>query len=293
MKGNAARRSRKSSSNGVRQPQSGRFEALLQWLGWPSDVRGSGNESPSLPRYDDFRLSYQQFIAAACIGCAIAFLAAYLVYHSFVLSMLLAVTGLCAPRMYRAAQLQRRRDRLKLQFKEALYSLASSLAAGRSVENAFIAAIEDLKLMYPDPRTELLQEFIIVRHRLDHAEPLEHALRQFAERARIDDISGFADVFAACKRSGGDLVEVMKRSSQSIGEKLEVEQEIAVMVAQKRFEARIMMAVPFVFLAFLSFAAPDYMAPLYSGAGYLLLTAGLAVLLLCFWFIQKIMSIQV
>ncbi|MFF2094282.1 type II secretion system F family protein [Paenibacillus sp. NPDC058174] len=273
-----------------RTGQSTRVKAGLAWMGYSNAAGGIGT---ALQDYDEYRLTIRQFVVSAAAGWCIVFAAIYLIYHSIFISIVLGCIGCCAPRLYKASLLRRRKERLKLQFKEALYSLTSSLAAGRSVENAFVATIDDLKLLYPDPRTELLREFMIVKHRLDHSEPLEHALRQFAERAHIDDITQFAEVFAVCKRSGGDLVEVMKRTSQTIGEKLEVQQEIAVMVAQKRFEARIMMVVPFAFLGFLSAAAPDYMAPLYGGAGYVLLTAGMAVLGLCFWFIHKMMDIRV
>ncbi|MNG18383.1 hypothetical protein D3C84_1024460 [compost metagenome] len=49
------------------------------------------------------------------------------------------------------------------------------------------------------------------------------------------------------------------------------------MLAQKRFESRILIAIPYVFMAALNAAAPDYMEPLYDGAGgYVLLTLLLA-----------------
>ena len=64
------------------------------------------------------------------------------------------------------------------------------------------------------------------------------------------------------------------------------------MVAQKRYESRIMMAVPFIFLAFLSMTAPDYMAPLYQGVGYVLLTVSLLLLAVCYWFMIRVMSVQ-
>lgn len=279
-------------------PLAARLRAMLEWCGWDSSFRAgvqrsSPNTVKALQDYNQYRLSYGQFMGSAAAGCLIIFAAIYLVYHSFTVSLLLAIAGLAAPRLYKSSLLIRRKERLQLQFKEALYSLASSLAAGRSVENAFLAAIDDLKMLYPDQNTELLLEFQIIRHRLDNAEPLEQALRSLARRAHLDDITQFADVFAVCKRSGGDLVEVMKRTSQTIGEKLEVKQEISVLLAQKRFEARIMIAVPFAFLGFLSAFAPDYMKPLYGGAGYVLLTIGLAVLAFCFWLIHRIMQIRV
>ncbi|WP_208543847.1 type II secretion system F family protein [Paenibacillus protaetiae] len=265
----------------------------LYWFGEVLEQQTGQDRHRELVDYNQYRLTRRQMAQSLLAGCGIAAAAAYLFYHNVLIALVLSVAGFAAPRLYRQSLLKKRKNRLQLQFKEALYSITSSLAAGRSVENAFVAALQDLKLLYPDPRTELIVEFQVIRNRLDNAEPLEQALQSLAGRAGIDDLKQFADVFAACKRSGGDLIEVMKRTSQTIGEKLDVLQEIAVMVAQKRLEARIMMAVPFVFLGFLGVAAPDYMAPLYSGAGYLLLTLILAFLLFLFWLIGKMMNIRV
>ena len=271
----------------------GRMQKALDWCGWESEAAMANIRAGRLlTNYGQYHLSRKQFIVAAIAGALLIYGAVYLFYHSAILSFLAAALGMIAPRYRRKSLLAQRKERLKLQFKEALFSLTSSLAAGRSLENAFLSTLDDLRLLYPDPRTELLLEFQIVRFRLDNAEPLEYALRNFADRADIDEITQFVDALSACKRSGGDLLEVMKRTSVIIGEKLETEQEIAVMIAQKRFEGRIMMAVPFVFLAFLSLAAPDYMAPLYGGIGYLLLTAALLLLLLCFWLMAKMMNIR-
>lgn len=219
------------------------------------------------------------------------FFAAYLFYHSVGIAIFASLGGLLAPRYRRAAMLERRRNMLKLQFKEALYSLASSLAAGRSLEVAFRTTLEDLRLLYPDASTFILLEFQRICHLLDTGEPLERGLKSLAVRAGIEEMTDFSEAVATCKRSGGDMLVVMRRTSSIIGEKLGVESEIKVLIAQKRFEARIMMAVPFVFMLFLSLAAPDYMKPLYSSPGYVLLTVALLILALCFWTMHRMMSI--
>ncbi|WP_240548325.1 type II secretion system F family protein [Paenibacillus lignilyticus] len=262
------------------------------WLGWTSTAAEVGAGAEELPCYWEYRLSNRQFRMAAIVGGLLVFAAAFLFYRSVIAAFVLSSAGIIAPRIHRRSLLEQRRLRLAIQFKEALYSIASSLAAGRSVENAFVNALEDLRLLYPNPKTEILVEFEILSARMGYGESLEQGLIDFSRRAQIDDISQFTDVFTTCKRSGGDLVEVIRRTSQMIGEKLDVQQEIAVMVAQKRLESRIMMAVPFVFLAFLSLTAPDYMASLYSGIGYVILTAALILLGLCFMLMARIMNIR-
>ncbi|WP_083675997.1 type II secretion system F family protein [Paenibacillus sp. FSL H8-0548] len=288
-------RSAYEASKSYRQnrQQSGPIDRALEWCGWESSITLDNlRAGRQLTNYDHYYLTRKQSTAAALAAAIVIYAAVYLFYHSMFLSLIAALFGIIAPRFRRRSLLLQRKERLKLQFKEALFSLISSLAAGRSIENAFLSTLDDLKLLYPDARTELLIEFQIVRFRLENAEPLEYALRHFANRAGIDEITQFVDALGSCKRSGGDLLEVMKRTSVIIGEKLEIEQEIAVMIAQKKFEGRIMMAVPFVFLAFLSVAAPDYMAPLYGGFGYVLLTAALVLLGFCFWIMIKMMDIR-
>jgi len=247
-----------------------------------------------LTDYRVYTLSKSQRALAVAVGGLVVFAAAYLFYRSWIVALLFAAAGLWAPRLWRDHLAEQRRQRLRLQFKEALASLTSSLAAGRSVENAFRTLADDLQLIYPDPKTDILREFILIRIRLDNGEPLEPVLRNFSERAGIEDVTNFVDVFATGKRTGGDLVEIIRATAQTIGEKLDIQLEIAVMIAQKKFESRIMMVIPFVFLGFLAATAPDYMAPLYaSPMGYVLLTVCLAVLALCYWFMIRLMAIRI
>ena len=87
-------------------------------------------------------------------------------------------------------------------------------------------------------------------------------------------------------------MEVVRRTSQLIAEKLEVELEVAVLVSQKKFEARIMMGMPFAFVGVLGFIASDYMRPLHQGVGMVLLTVCLLLLVGCSWWMLRIMDIK-
>ncbi|WP_127570804.1 type II secretion system F family protein [Paenibacillus xylaniclasticus] len=262
------------------------------WLGWNFDFEHDRN-GLRLPDYSEYRLSPHEFMLSLAAGVAGLFIIAYTFYQSLPAAVMLSPAGALLPRYRKAGLLAKRRERLQLQFKEALHSVTSSLAAGRSVDNAFLAAEADLQLLYPGGSADIVLEFAALRHRILNGDTLESGLRMFAERARLDDITQFVDVFQTCKRTGGDLVDVIRRTSQVIGEKLDIGQEISVMLAQKRFESRILTAIPFVFMAALNMAAPDYMKPLYEGAGgYILLTLLLAGFIGCGAAIHKLMQIK-
>jgi len=270
----------------------GRLPNLARIWGRRSDVAGSSKtrDSPA----SAVRLTGRGRVAVAAAGMAAAGLVAGLYYQSVWAGLLFSPLGLCAPSIAERELESRRRRRLREQFKEALHCLVTSLSAGRSVENAFQSVPDELKILYPDPRTPIRAEFERIRIGLVNGQRLEDELRRFASGAGLAEAARLAEVIAVAKRSGGDMAAIIRNSAQLLGEKMEVEREIAVMTAGKRFESRLMMGAPFAFILMLNAMAPDYMAPLYgSAAGYAILTVGLAALAGCAWLIRKIMSIDV
>lgn len=242
--------------------------------------------------YSVYHLNKWQRLWAITQGCTFTFVAIWLMYRQPIAALLASPLGLLYPRQYARMLCKKRRDKLRHQFKEALQALTSLLSAGRSVENAFTSLESDLVLLLEDSRSDLLLELRVITNRLHNGEPLEVGLQNFAKRANLEEVSNFADVITICKRAGGDLVEVVRRTAQLIGEKLEVDMEVSVLIAQKKFEARIMMGMPFAFVGILGFIAADYMQPLYEGMGIVLISVCLTLLLLCCWWMLRIMDIK-
>ncbi len=263
--------------------------------------RGSGNTLPTsategqtgLRDYRVYVLSGGQKLACLLVGGLGLYGVGYVFFHSLLLSFAMMCGACAVPKYWSRYLLRRRREALGLHFKQALYSLSSSLAAGRSVENGFREAIADLRLLYPDGNNDLMVELGIICTRMEYGQPIEEALQDFSRRAAMEDISNFADVFTTCKRSGGDLVEIVRRTSAIISEKLEISQEIGVMIAQKRFEAKAMLAAPVLFLVFMDLSSPDYMEPLHSGVGLIISAFALLLFAGCSWLILKIVNIAV
>jgi len=246
-----------------------------------------------LPNYSVYVLSGFQRLMCIAAGAVLFLGIGYLFYHQWIIAFLLSFGGLLVPRFWRKYMLERRRMALNLHFKQALYSLSSSLSAGRSVENGFREAIQDLRLLDPDAENDLITELSIICARMEYGEPIEDALHDFSRRACMEDITNFADVFTTCRRTGGDLVEVIRRTSSIIGEKLDIQQEIAVLVAQKKFESKALLAAPILMLVFMNLTSGDYMKPMFSGMGMIISTFALLGLIGCLLWIIKMMNIKI
>jgi tight adherence protein B len=218
----------------------------------------------------------------------------FIFYKSLFAAWALALLGFTYPKIRSKQYITKRKQALSLQFKQALYILSSSLGAGKSLENAFRETTKDLLQLYGDENTLIIKELELINRRIENGEQIEIGLREFSQRSHVEDVANFSDVFITCKRTGGDLVEIIRRTSNMIGDKLDIQQEIAVMIAQKKFEAKAMGIMPFGIIAFLGFGSNGYMDPLYGNAkGILLMTVVLLGLLFCYLITQKIMNIKV
>lgn len=104
----------------------------------------------------------------------------------------------------------------------------------------------------------------------------------------------FAQVFAAAKRNGGNLTEVIERSASIIEEKVETEKEIQILVSARKLEQRIMNVVPFGILLYISVTSKGFFDVLYHNpAGIIIMTVCLAVYVAAVLLSGKIVNIEV
>lgn len=181
----------------------------------------------------------------------------------------------------------------QIQFKEALQALSSSLNVGYSMENAVKEARRDLSLLY-SPNERIMRELSLIVHQLNMNITAEQAFAEFANRVSQEDAVNFATVIVTAKRSGGDLLMILRSSINQICDKIEVQKEIQTLIAAKRLEFLVMSAIPFGILFYMQFSFPEFMGVLYGTViGVCLMTGCLIVYLGAFYLGRKIIEIEV
>lgn len=180
-----------------------------------------------------------------------------------------------------------------LQFKDALQTLASALAAGYSVENAIRATEKDLKPLYSE-RTRIRKEFVILIHQLNMNFSAERVLKEFAKRVNQEDVNSFVTVFSIAKKSGGDSIAMIRNTIRMICDKIEVRQEIAVLTAAKRYEFQVMTLIPLGIIFYMRFSFPEFLEVLYGNAiGAGIMTICLIIYGTAYWLGKKVSTIEV
>lgn len=247
-----------------------------------------------LTDYDVYIMSRQERIGTMVLAAAVLFGVGYVFYHNILLSALVALFCVKFPKIRTRQIIEKRKKQLLLQFKDMLYSLSSALSAGKSVETGIRDSLQDLRVIYPDPETNILKELEYILRGIGLQITIEEMFSQFAERAHLEDIDNFVDIFVTCKRTGGDLIEVMRSTSNTIGEKIEVKQEISTMIAGKKYEFNFMMVLPVIMVLFLTVTSGDYMAPVFETAvGNLAMTAAIGTFVLAYVVGSRIMKIEI
>lgn len=231
------------------------------------------------------------YITLAATGI---FIVGYIFYRNFLLSALLCPLAFFYPKMKTKEIIQKRKNELNIQFKDLLYSLSSSLSAGKSVEMAFRDVLKDLSIIYPDPNTYILKEVEYILRKLAMNETIESALADFAQRSQLEDVQNFVDVFYTCKRTGGNIVDIIRNTSNIINDKIEIKQEIDTLLSARKFEQKVLNVMPILMIVILSVSAADYMEPVFSTvAGRVVMTVSIALLAVAYFVSKKIMDIKV
>jgi tight adherence protein B len=220
-------------------------------------------------------------------------LAGILFYKSLWAVLLLLPVSVFQFRSEHKRRLEEQRQRLNREFSDGLAGLSAALEAGYSVENAFPECIHDLRMIYPEDAL-IVVEFCQMQRQICNSRSVEEVLSEFADRSGDEDIACFAEVFSTAKRTGGDLLKIIRATERIVSEKAEINREIRTMVAAKRFEAGIMNVVPFVILIYFTFADPKFLAPLYETiGGRIIMTVLLAVYAGCLYLSRRITRINI
>ena len=168
---------------------------------------------------------------------------AWLYYRRVWAAIFLILPGIWLYREFLEEESKKKEQEFQKQFREMIQTLSSALNTGYSVENAFYETQKELKIQYP-------------------------------EEARI------STVFVTAKKSGGDMIGIIRNTTSQIGDKIEVKREIDTLLAAKKYEFQIMSMVPYGIIAYMSLSFSDFMEELYgnvTGIGVMTLCLGIYV----------------
>ncbi|MBP5749344.1 MAG: type II secretion system F family protein, partial [Firmicutes bacterium] len=196
--------------------------------------------------------------------CPLLALLGILFYRSILMAAACACLSKPGERFYTAWQIRRRRNALQEGFRDALYSLSASVAAGRSMPAALADAAAQSEASY-GPEADITRELrsIVETYRSVHGDAAQ-LLSDLGRRSGIPEIAQFASSYSICRLCGGDLEAVCMRSAGLLLDRLSFRGETESLMAQKRLDIALLVSLPLLMLAFLNLVSFDYISVLYE-----------------------------
>ena len=218
---------------------------------------------------------------------------AWLYYRSFWMMIPLLPILMWHLRMMEEEGARKKEEEFQLQFKEAILSVSAALNTGYSVENAFHEARKELRRIYKE-EDRIMKELKIITRQLKMNVPVEQALEEFGVRAGAGDARNFAAVFVSAKKSGGNMIAIIKDTVRQIGDKIDVKREIDTILAAKRYEFRVMSLIPYAIISYMSLSFPEFMDSLYGNVlGIGVMTACLGIYMGAYYLGARMIRIEV
>ncbi len=246
-----------------------------------------------MTHYDSYHFTCKERLKYLLQGMLIIVILGYLFYQHLIGVLLLTPLLYFYYKIKRNNLMKERKWKLNLEFRDGIFAWSAALEAGYSAENAMEEARRDLLHIYRE-NAMIVQEFTYMVNQLRVNVTVEKVLEDFAVRSQVEDILSFSEVFTTAKRTGGDLINVIKLTGAIISDKVEVKREIITLITAKRVEANMMKGIPLFILLYLSLSSPGFLDPLYHNTfGVIVMTVLLLMYLAAFLVIERIIAIEV
>jgi tight adherence protein B len=205
-------------------------------------------------------------------------------------SVIGALLGLLVPvgvRIALGVQVSRQRRAFDEQLPDNLQVVASAMRAGHTFVGALAVMAEDA----PEPSRRELRR-VLADEQL--GVPLIDALNNVTARMDSKDFEHVALVASLQRETGGNTAEVIDTVTETIRERLELRRLVSTLTAQGRLSGWIVSLLPVILLIVITLLSPHYVHPLFHRTlGIVALAFGAALIGLGFWFVRRIVDIEI
>lgn len=186
---------------------------------------------------------------------------------------------------------KKRINKLKKQFCDFASALTNALASGMNMNDSLMAVYNDLQSQYSE------EAFIVVEvqeilNGINNNIPIETMLEDFGTRSGVNDITNFANVFATCYRTGGDIKSIVRRTTEIISEKVMISSEIETTLTSNKMQMNVMNVLPIVIILLMRMMSEDFANSFSTIIGVVGLTVSAGLTIAAYKVGQKIMDIK-
>lgn len=234
-------------------------------------------------------LDLERLVTFSIAAIFVVTLILFLITGSLVLPIIVAILLSFSPKFTLKFLKQRRKQTITNQLPDFLIGVSSSMTVGMGLSQA-------LEVTSKEESGPLGQEFDLFLNELRLGVTFDDALDGLDSRIDTEEIKLVVAAMKISREVGGNLSEVLKRLSETLRTKLEMENKIKTLTAQGRLQGIVMVGLPIVVGISLYFMESThiYVVQLFTEwYGWATLAFLTAMLSIGYFFIRKIVNIDV
>ena len=185
------------------------------------------------------------FLISTCLG-----LIFYLISKNVILSVLIALTTLRAPKLLIKRANEIRLERFNDQLPESCMLLAGALKSGMSILDA-------VQMLSRTSKAPLSQELSLLLREFRVGVPLDKALVSLRNRLQTEGCTMFTSALIISLRSGGSVANLLEQVSSNIRDRLILSRKMKALTLQGRMQAWVLGLMPCVLWIVLAIIDPD------------------------------------
>jgi tight adherence protein B len=183
------------------------------------------------------------------------------------------------------------RDTRRRQFGNLLPEAVDLMSRGLRAGHSISAVLEMVGTEIADP---VGLEFRALHKEQTLGLPIRDAMTNLIDRMPLDDMRFLATAILLQKESGGNLTQILDKTSAVVRERARLRGQIRIYTAQGRITGWILCAAPFIMFALISVVNHQYEKPLFTHKlGLYMIYGGLGLMVLGVLTIRKIIDIKV
>lgn len=198
-----------------------------------------------------------------CINMGICGILGWLFFDQWYLCALGIPIHILFQKKIQILKKQRYQKQFRLEFKDLMLSIYSSLSSGASLEQAIRRSLTDLK-RNGKSSSFIITELEMVCQKMEHNRSVIQCLNEMGEHCKNKDFDQFTQVLTLAKKQGGDMAGIVRDSVGNIQRRIESSHEIEGIIGAKRGEFFVMSGIPAGILCYMRLISPDFMDVLYK-----------------------------
>lgn len=241
--------------------------------------------------YQAPKLTTKEEIVCLVEGVAIIALFSYFFYRSL-LAFLVLSPGLWFYRKNKQKRMwKKKKEKLEEEFKETLLAIQTNLQSGYSIENAFVESHKYITGIYGD-NSDMAQELLWIKRGLQNGSTLEQLLNDLGKRCPESALEDFAEIYTIVCKTGCDWNEIIEKIAASVITRIEIQEEINILIHGKKTESKIMCVIPFLILYYMDATSKGYFEVMYHNIiGIVIMTICMVAYIFAFVISEKITDI--